>query len=206
MSKRKKSKRTPVPAIPQLSLQALDEVQKIERYAHQQLTDCESASHFNTHKAERILRACAVQVLNAQLAYYESLPTFHEKWIKKLQENTIESAVGLIPWGYGDDLYEYFRNLLWDTTYADLNPPKPKQEKSQPTSESRLQTESIGDQIKRLRNECHLSTEELAIKIGIDPRSVKRHLAGKSRPYPQHLRAYQTVFSDLLNRPVSIRS
>jgi DNA-binding transcriptional regulator YiaG len=206
MSKKKKSKKIPVPAIPHLSLKALDDVQEIERYARQELRDCENRDRFNTQKAERILRACTVQVLKIQLVYYESLPTFHEKWIIELQEDAIESAVGMIPGGYADELYEYFRNVLWDTTYADLNPPKPKQKKSQPTSESRAQTESIAAQINRLRNECHLSTEELAVKINIDPRSVKRHLAGKSRPYPQHLRAYQTVFSELLNRPVSIRS
>src|SRR5689334_15077021 len=111
MSKQKKSKRTPVPVIPQLSLQALDDVQKLERYAKRQLNDCESASNFNIQKAERILRACAVQVLKTQIAYYESLPTFHENWIIKFQENTIESAMGMIPWGYENSMYEYFRNL-----------------------------------------------------------------------------------------------
>jgi len=197
MSKRKKSKRTPVPAIPQLSLQTLDEVQKIERYAHQQLTDCESASHFNTHKAERILRSCAVQVLKAQLAYYESLPTFHEKWIKKLQENTIESAVGLIPWGYGDDLYEYFRNLLWDTTYADLNPPKSKKAE-------KLKT--LGEQIDALRSECRMTVEDLATALEIEPRSVYRHLSNEAQPRQRQIAAYEKLFSERLNRSVTLES
>lgn len=156
--KKKKSKRTI--AIPQLSLEALDNVQKIERYARQQLRDCEHPGHYNSNKAERILRTCAVQVLRIQLAYYESLPNFQEGWIIKLQANTIGSAVGMIPDGYSDDLYEYFRNILWDTTYTDLNPPKPKQGKSHPTSESKPQREAIADQINQLRNECHLSQGE----------------------------------------------
>lgn len=125
MSK-KKSIKNQVPAIPQLSLKALDDVQKIERYARQQLRECENLSHLNIQKAERILRTCTVQVLKAQIAYYESLPAFHEKWIIKLQEDAIQSAVGMIQEGYGNDVYEHFRNVLWDTTYADLNPPTPK--------------------------------------------------------------------------------
>jgi hypothetical protein len=124
MSKKKKSKRSTLLAIPHLSLDALDAVQKIERYARHELSDCQNIGHFNTQKAERILRTCTVQVLKTQIAYYESLSTFQEKWIIKLQEDAIESAVGMIPGGYGDDLYEYFRNILWKTTYADLNPPK----------------------------------------------------------------------------------
>lgn len=201
--RKKKSKRISVPAIPQLSLQTLNDVQKIERYAKQQLSDCQHSGHFNVHKGERILRTCAVQVLKAQLDYYESLAIFHPRWVIKLQENTVEAAVGMLPDGYSDELYEHFRKLLWDTTYADLNPSKP--ETNQPTNELRTKPETIADQINRLRSECHLSTEELAEKIGVDPRSVKRHQAGKTRPYPQHLRAYQRVFSELLNRQVSIR-
>ena len=129
MSKKKKKKtETNVPPIPPLSPKALDGVQEIERYAHREVRDCHSSSHFNTQKAERILRTCAVQVLRIQLDYYESLPSFHCKWVIELQRNTIESAVGMVPGGYGADLHEYFRNILWDTTYADLNPPtlKPK--------------------------------------------------------------------------------
>jgi|ERR1035438_1882036 hypothetical protein len=128
MSKKKESRKNQVPAIPQLSLKALDDVQKIERYARQQLRECENLSHLNIQKAERILRTCTVQVLKTQITYYESVPAFHEKWIIKLQEDAIGSAVGMIQDGYGNDVYEHFREVLWKTTYADLNPPtlKPK--------------------------------------------------------------------------------
>jgi len=135
MAKKKKPTKSTIPAIPQLSLEALDDVQKIERYARQQLIECESRSHFNTQKAERILRTCTVQVLKAQLAYYESLATFHEDWISKLQEDAIESAVGMVPGGYDDELYDYFRNVLWDTTYADLNPPLTDKKEESPKHE-----------------------------------------------------------------------
>jgi hypothetical protein len=200
MGKRKKSSRSTVPAIPQLSLDALDDVQKIERYARQEVRDCEYRDHFNTQKAERILRACTVEVLRIQLAYYEALPIFHRKWVIRLQENAIESAVAMIPGGYGDDLYEYFRNLLWDTTYADLNPPKELVTKK----ESRKPDTTLADQIRELRDECRLTTEELAEQVHLDARSVQRHLSGKTHPYARHLRAYEAAFSKLLKRQIVV--
>jgi hypothetical protein len=124
MPRKAKRRRDPVPAIPQLSFRALDDVQKIERYARQQLRECEHTGHINSQKAERILRTCTTLVLQAELAYYESLPTFHEKWVIQLQREAIESAMGMLPDGYGDEWYEHLRNVLWDTTNADLNPPK----------------------------------------------------------------------------------
>jgi len=202
MKKKKKSKRTAVPPIPQLSLAALDTVQKIERYAHLELLDCRNASHFNTKKAERILRACTVQVLKAQIAYYESLPTFHEEWIIKLQEDAIESAVGMVPGGYMDDLYEHFRGILWDTTDADLNPP------TKPTAkavEPRKPDTTLSEQIEKLRDEARLTNEELADKINIEPRSLYRHLSG-TPPRARHIAAYEQFFSDKLARKVLLQN
>lgn len=67
------------------------------------------------------------------------------------------------------------------------------------------ETESVGTQLNRLRDECRLTTEELAELIDIETRSVQRHLAGDSVPYDRHLRAYEREFSKLLNRKVVIR-
>jgi hypothetical protein len=66
-------------------------------------------------------------------------------------------------------------------------------------------SEAIGAQINRLRDECHLTEEELAEKVDIDIRSVQRHLANEVKPYARHLRTYEMVFSKLLNRKVVIR-
>jgi hypothetical protein len=201
MRKKKKSKRNPVPPIPQLSFEALEEVQKIERYAHQELRECQNLAHLNIQKAERILRTCTVHVLNAQLAYYQSLPTFHGKWIIRLQEDAIESAVGMIPSGYEPEVYEHFRDVLWDTTYADLNPPKALPTKA---TEPRKPDTTFADTIRALRDECRLTTEELAEEVNLDARSVQRHIAGKTQPYARHLRAYEGLFSKLLERKVVI--
>lgn len=65
-------------------------------------------------------------------------------------------------------------------------------------------TPTVGKQINALRNECRLSVEQLAEKIGIEPRSVQRHIADSTAPYPRHLRKYETEFSKLLNRKIVI--
>jgi DNA-binding XRE family transcriptional regulator len=64
--------------------------------------------------------------------------------------------------------------------------------------------ETVGAQINRLREECRLTVEEIAEKIGVEPRSVQRHEADTSIPYARHLRAYEREFSKILNRKIVI--
>jgi DNA-binding XRE family transcriptional regulator len=64
--------------------------------------------------------------------------------------------------------------------------------------------ETVGAQVRHLREECHLTVEELAPKVGLEPRSVQRHEADKAVPYARHIRAYEREFSKLLNRRVVI--
>jgi hypothetical protein len=66
-------------------------------------------------------------------------------------------------------------------------------------------TETVASQINRLREECHLTLEELAEKISLEVRSVQRHLAGQTIPYARNIRRYEREFSKLLNRQVVIR-
>jgi len=65
--------------------------------------------------------------------------------------------------------------------------------------------ESIGEQIRRLREECHLSEEELAEEVELDTRTVQRHEADDMKPQPRRIRAYEEIFSKLLNRKVVIQ-
>jgi hypothetical protein len=200
--KKKKFSKEPVPPIPPLSFEILEAVQEIERYARQELNDCYDSGHFNSQKAERILRTCTVQVLKAQVAYYESLPTFHDGWIIQLQEDAIESAVGMVHFGLGKELYEYFRNILWDTTYADLNPPKQltgKKEESQNPAKTLIQ------QITELRDEARLTNEQLAEKINLGLRSLYRHFSG-TPPRASSIAAYEKLFSEKLGRKIILQN
>jgi hypothetical protein len=98
----------------------------------------------------------------------------------------------------------------------ELIPAAPKQESSPiPDTKSGDQTESkpipasspeetIAAQLQRLRDECRWTIPELAEAAGIDPRTVDRHLAGKSNPYPRTISAYERAFGKHLKRQVVI--
>jgi DNA-binding XRE family transcriptional regulator len=63
---------------------------------------------------------------------------------------------------------------------------------------------TIGEQITKLRAECRLTVDELAEKVGVQPRTVRRHQAGRCVPRYGHLRAYEGVFSKILKDKVVI--
>jgi DNA-binding XRE family transcriptional regulator len=54
--------------------------------------------------------------------------------------------------------------------------------------------QTIAAQLQKLRDECRWTIPELAEAVGIDPRTVDRHLAGKSNPYPRTISAYERAF------------
>jgi DNA-binding transcriptional regulator YiaG len=100
-------------------------------------------------------------------------------------------------------LYDAQRRLL-EAEF--LTPPEQKvSARPRPLAASTApEPDTVGAQINRLREECHLAPDELAVKIGIDVRSVRRHLKDSSLPYDRTLWAYETLFSKLLNRKVVI--
>jgi DNA-binding XRE family transcriptional regulator len=203
-SKKKKAKKPFIHPIPPLSFKVLHEVQAIEDYAKAGLNGCVNSGYLNDEAAKRILTTCTVNVLDKLLAFYQPLPEFHEQWVFELQRRTVDSALTMLPHGFGQDIYPEYRKLLWDTLYAHLDRKKVSKAEKAATA-IHNESQSIANQIRTFRNECLLSREELAEQIGIDVRSIKRHETGKAKPYPKHLRSYQEVFSKLLNKPVTIR-
>jgi hypothetical protein len=64
----------------------------------------------------------------------------------------------------------------------------------------------VGREIEKLRVECDITVEFLAEEIGIEPRSVYRHLSGDATPNKRRIAIYEKVFSERLNRPVTLRN
>ena len=91
---------------------------------------------------------------------------------------------------WADAEYEKAREAIRQREARPLAP-KPKQE-------------TIGEQIKRLREECHWTAEELASKMNLDERTVRRHEGDEVNPYPRTLRGYERVFSKQLDRKIVI--
>lgn len=93
-----------------------------------------------------------------------------------------------------------WKSRLMDTEAASEITPAPPAPEPPGLSE----TETLGEQLDRLRKECRFTVEELAEKVGLDPTSVHRHLADKSVPHLSNLGAYERVFSKKLGRKIVI--
>lgn len=74
-----------------------------------------------------------------------------------------------------------------------------------PKLPSPASSESTASQLKRLRDECDLTTEAMAQAVGIDPRNVRRHLAGATLPRRSHIAAYEKLFSEQLGKTISLK-
>jgi len=87
------------PPIPPLSLKALVRVQDIQDAARAAISRCSNSVRgwVNPEEASRVLRTCLVALLDVQLAYYSSLPNYHPQWIRQLENDTIESLLGIFP-------------------------------------------------------------------------------------------------------------
>lgn len=72
-------------------------------------------------------------------------------------------------------------------------------------SDNQPSQESLAEQIKRLKDECDITAEEIAEALGVVPRSIFKHLAGKTVPRRGHLTAYERLFTDRLGRSVTLR-
>jgi hypothetical protein len=65
--------------------------------------------------------------------------------------------------------------------------------------------ESVGRQINRYREDCRMTIEDLGENIGLDARTVQRHVADACIPFARNLTAYERVFSKLLNKEIVIK-
>lgn len=60
----------------------------------------------------------------------------------------------------------------------------------------------MGACIDQLREECRLSEQELAERVGLDPTTVSRHITEKMRPSLRAIRNYELEFNKVLKRKV----
>lgn len=198
------------PLIPPLSLEVLEVVENIERYARSALRACDDTFKFNADKASNILRTCVIEVFDLQIAYYSSVKNFTENWVPHVGHTIIGSAMGLITASLRDETYDWLEQILYETLNAHLEERKALKKKSaakppQKTPQTPT-SKPIGTQIDDLRKECRLTVEELADALDVDPRSVYRHLSGKADPRSRHLAAYEKLFSQKLGNPIRLNT
>ena len=91
-----KTKHARVPPVPPLPLAVLDKVEKVERYAKYGVSECGDSFSFNSEKATRLLRSCAVRVFQIQTDHYFTVKGCCPEWIEEIREKTVQSTVGLL--------------------------------------------------------------------------------------------------------------
>lgn len=101
------------------------------------------------------------------------------------------------------------RDMLTALTRA-VSPPgrsdPPTPQRAEDGSGVAAQEASIGGRIRELREECLLTNEKLAVALGVDRRSVVRHISGQNRPSKKHIEAYEQLFSKKLRREIRLRN
>ena len=167
-------RKTSLPRLPPLPFDVLREVQNTEEYARRALSICaeRGSMSFNVEQATRLLRTCVVTVLDLQIEYYASLPSYHSEWIKELMWKTVDSAIGLFPlFVSGESLRDELEHTLKDHL---------KQSKLTQRVGPSKQAEALSKQLEVLRVECRLTVEDMADALDVALRSVYRHLSGEA--------------------------
>jgi protoheme ferro-lyase len=200
----KKQSLSKIPPIPPLSAEALDRVEHVEKYARYALAACSNAvgNLVNPEKALRILRTCVVESIDAQIDYYETLPSYRKEWLRELQYKTVDSSIGLMPmWTSG----EAFREEL-DRTIRDHVRQRSKVARIQLLSAVQQIPQKIEDQLEALRTECRFTVEDLAEALDVAPRSIYRHLSGEAIPRTRQIAAYEKLFSKHLGKSIRLET
>ena len=116
-----------------------------------------------------------------------------------------------------DEIERELRKFLWEIgrQYEQGDAPSQKRQRAPaatpvppqptPTPSNSPAAESIASQLKRLQNECDLTTAEMAEAIGVDERSVRRHLAEDATPRRTHLAAYEKLFTERSGKTVVLK-
>lgn len=72
------------------------------------------------------------------------------------------------------------------------------------SSKAKKKVSPLANQLRVLRDESNLTTDQIAERIGIDPRNVYRHLKGVI-PRPSQMKAYEELFTETLGRKITLK-
>lgn len=171
-----------------------------------------------------ILQSYAEALFRAEAIHYPDDPRLKE-WLVHLASRTIKRMIqriheleaagkprqSLVYHGLQQShMQPIILEALW-TVIRDW--PKPvyedtriKKEEPAVVAPSNPSTESLSKQIDDLREEARLTVEDLAEALDVAPRSIYRHLSGKTEPRKRQIAAYEKLFSARLNRVVRLKT
>ena len=191
----------PLPTLPPLSLQALDEVRGVEDAIQDALQDCDD----NLERIRQTLHTGVAEKLNVLWDYYFSLPDPQVDWFAQLIPRTVDSIIGLTPFARGEQFRSELLRMAAHHLPQRLEANKNKAAAAAPAKPSLAPSEeTIAAQLKRLRAECNWTIPALAEAVNLDVKTVARNLSGQSIPYARNISAYERAFSKQLKRQILI--
>lgn len=85
-------KKKPPPTLPPLSLEALQQINKVEDYARIALM-----TSTKREQVRRIVGTSVISIFNIHFGFYAFLPDFQQDWIREIRDQSIDSIIEMCP-------------------------------------------------------------------------------------------------------------
>ncbi|MGO8720054.1 MAG: helix-turn-helix domain-containing protein [Acidobacteriaceae bacterium] len=187
-----------IPVPPQLPLQFLHILRtyasvlfKTEADQYQQFRDHRNYSPWLSRLADRTLMRVLESVEKIDQDDSSALLGYHGVTRPEMEKALRDTLTGMV------------HHYTWIAANPATAPEPPKSDVVLEAHET--PDESIGKQIKRLQQECDITAEAIAEYLSVVPRSIYKHLAGQTIPRRKHIAAYERLFSERLNRSVTLQ-
>lgn len=201
--------------LPPLPVAKLSELEVDEMGLRSALGRCTDryGSLINEPKAYAYLRSYAVQIFDFYLKSHSKMSKIPPEWNQYFKEDSIHrviscflkvcSANGHYERSYRQELEATIESHIQSLLPPTLTLPKPSAYQAPALM---MAAPKVSEQLKKLRDECRMTIEEIAEEINVRPRSVSRHLSGEDVPRRKTLRAYESIFSKRTGRTIQIKT
>lgn len=202
------------PILPHLKSEELSDRDHEESKLGRQLSACRKGDDFDTERSYHVMQDSAEQIFDVMYAAFRKRSGYKEEWVPEMVRlavfRTISTSLGYIQYGIRnlslDALGETLEETVWNHLEELKNTSSQAQLDSSVSPANPAFPGSIGEQIRQLREECLFTNEQLAEALGVDRRSVVRHISGDNLPSKQHISKYQKLFSTRLRKEVRLKT
>lgn len=202
--------------MPPLTPEMHDELRALERGLRLELRSCCNRYEvIDPHAAFEYARTYAVQFYDLYYGFYSQIPDpkYRPHWRPASETFAFDRVVRCIENNSG--IRAYFAN---DTTrtqrirrtisdHAERNPiPTIPIDLQPPNRPGVFAPVSVAARLKALKRKSRLSAQKIADGIGVDLRTVQRHLSGTASPRDAQILAYEKFFTNHLGEPTKIEN
>jgi hypothetical protein len=210
------SKRT----IPHLHPEVIAERDAKEALLCRELNHCWMGDDFDQERANHLLCGYATQIFDIEARGYRRKSNFSPSWLPEIVDESIHRILicadkkGYPPGEFKlllevlqREIQDYIGSAVPLIKHPDSIVPLPSLT-SLPTPQPLLITPQVetkskfSEELEKLLEEARWKPEDIAEKIGIDPRNVYRHLASQTAPSLTNTGKYEAALSKRLARKV----